>query len=245
MQLIHITNWKNFLCLMLRKATIKRKHDFKDTKAAQIYFEYQLKNGWVFWDAFRTELREKRLHLQDFERRNLYEDLKIDFYPYIEQYLSWYNENKQLQDLEYFFIYQAFYEFFKDTKDEIERTNPLKVKRPVLKGFQSSMTDEQIQILFDNLKGSYIDINTNPDHFKAIFRTGTLPRDCSIKWLKTNVLLAYLIKKIFHSDNPFDVWIKAEKIFGIKNLRQSENNPYPKGFNEIDVILKIIYPHLQ
>ena len=88
-------------------------------------------------------------------------------------------------------------------------------------------------------------IKTKLECFKAIFRDKILPIGCSIKWLKTNVLLAYFIKKLFHSENHFNVWVKSEKIFGIKNLRQSENNPYPKGYEKIDEILKNLYTHLQ
>lgn len=121
----------------------------------------------------------------------------------------------------------------------------VEAEKPALKGFQSNLSKEQVQTLFNLLKGKYIDINTNPDHFKAIFKNEQLPPDCFIKWTKTNVLLAYFIKKMFHSDNPFDVWVKAEKIFEIKNLRQSENNPHPKGESDLFRILKNIYPLLQ
>lgn len=142
-------------------------------------------------------------------------------------------------------------ELTKQVKDEITKTAELSNKqkskqKASITGFQSSLTEEQIQSLFDQLKGKYIDINTNPDHFKTIFRPNTLPPDCSVKWLKTNVLLAYIIKKLFHSDNPFDVWAKAGIIFNVNSLQKSEcNNPHPKGHKEIDVILEIIYTPLQ
>ena len=118
-------------------------------------------------------------------------------------------------------------------------------------GFQSSLTPQQIETLFEQLQGSYIDKNTNPNHFKAIFKNEALPDNCKIQWLKSNVLLAYLIKKIFHNDNYLNVWAKAENIFEkdrrpIKNLVKSEcNNPNPKWQSDIDIILKNIYTHLQ
>lgn len=43
-----------------------------------------------------------------------------------------------------------------------------------LKGFQSSLTLLQKEKIFKQLKGSYIDKNTNPDHFKAIFKNEPL-----------------------------------------------------------------------
>jgi len=113
-------------------------------------------------------------------------------------------------------------------------------------GFQSSLTDEQITRLFELLRGRYIDINTNPSHFKAIFKIESLPPDCSIKWLKSKVLLSYFIKKFFHTDNPFNVWAKAENIFNVKDLQNSEcNNPSPKGYKEIDILHKTINTHSQ
>jgi hypothetical protein len=133
-----------------------------------------------------------------------------------------------------------------ELKEYIETLNITtpKVTKTERIGFLSSLTDNQIESLFELLKGKYIDKNTNIGHFKAIFKNGKLPPDCSIKWLKTNVLLAYFIKSLFHSDNPFDLWVKAEKIFEIKNLRQSENNPHPKGEKDLYTILKSIYPPL-
>lgn len=113
-------------------------------------------------------------------------------------------------------------------------------------GFQSNLNKIQIKYLFEQLKGgNYIDKNTYEDNFNAIFRNEALPDNCKISWLKTNVLLAYLVKKLFHTDNYLDVWVKAEKIFGIKNLNKSEcNNPKPKGYKSIDTILINMYNHL-
>ena len=145
-------------------------------------------------------------------------------------------------------LYEKLELAIKDSKEEIERLN--KTASTTITGFKSSLKAPQIQTLFDQIKDSYIDNNTNPDHFKAIFKDEPLPDNCKILWLKTNVLLAYFIKKLFHFDNYFNVWVKAESIFikdkePIKNLRQSEtNNPHPKGYEEIDIILKNIYSHL-
>ena len=129
-------------------------------------------------------------------------------------------------------------------------TNPLRT------GFQSNLTDEQIQRLFELLKGSYIDINTNPGHFRAIFRSNPLPADyLPIKKTKqfTGTLLAYFISELFQKENQSDYWHIAGYCFDkAKNLKQSLKNAYdynpdrkPKGYNEIDAILKSIYSPLQ
>lgn len=248
MQENNIENWIYFLRGLVRKATIGRKNNFRDTKEANICFDYELSNGRQFWELFKTEFREKKLSLNDIEKQNLYDDLKTEFYPYINNYFKWFNENKSLEKFEYFFIYQTFFEFCNDTKKEIERLKPEKDEavKPVKTGFQSSLTDEKIQTLFELLKGKYIDINTNPDYFKAIFKNEPLPYGSSINWKKTKVLLSYFIKKFFHSDNYLNVWKKAENIFNVKDLQNSEcNNPYPKGYKDIDIIHKNINTHSQ
>jgi hypothetical protein len=129
-------------------------------------------------------------------------------------------------------------------------------RKPSTKGFQSSLTDLQIQTLFDLLKGSYIDKNTNPDHFKAIFKNELLPAGfIPIKRVKkfTNTLLGYFVSELFQKENQSDYWHIAENCFErAKNLKQSLNNTIqynpgnkPKGYNEIDTILKTFTPPLQ
>ncbi len=114
-----------------------------------------------------------------------------------------------------------------------------------LRGFKSDLESQQVEALFEQLKGSYIDKNTNLEHFKAIFKDEPLPNNCKIIWLSTNVLLAYIVKKLFHNDNYLNVWTKAEGIFTNKenkpilNLRKSESNsPFPKRHEKIDFIIK-------
>jgi len=128
----------------------------------------------------------------------------------------------------------------------------------VITGFQSTLTPLQIETLFEQLKDSYIDKNTNPDYFKAIFKNEPLPDSFKpIKRLKpfTVVLCAYFISELFQKENPNDYWSIAENCFDktkaniLKNsLRNAyEYNPYrkPKGYKEIDTILKNIYTPLQ
>lgn len=117
-------------------------------------------------------------------------------------------------------------------------------KTTVIAGFQSSLTDKQIKSLYKQMIDTYID--STPENFEAIFKDEILPLGFSIKWKKSKVLLAYFIKKLFHSDNYLNVWVKAEKIFNVKDLQNSEcNNPHPKGYEKIDSILENIYTHLQ
>lgn len=126
---------------------------------------------------------------------------------------------------------------------------PMNRKKP-LSGFVSSWNNEMIGLLYKSLHGSYIDSNVTLEQFANIFKPVPLSESFSIQWKSTNVLLAYLIKKVFHEENYLNVWSKAEGIFTknkkyIKNLKKSEvNNPRPKGHKIIDEILKNIYTHL-
>lgn len=124
------------------------------------------------------------------------------------------------------------------------------------KGFRSRLTDDQIRILFEQLRGKYIDINTNPEHFKAIFRPDPLPPGfISIKRTKifTGTLLAYFISELFQKENQSDYWHISVNCFNeAKNLKQSLRNAYefnpdrkPEGYKQIDTILKSLYAHLQ
>jgi hypothetical protein len=139
----------------------------------------------------------------------------------------------------------------------IELFNKLKVPGQGIKtGFQSNLTDEQIQKLFDQFKGRYIDIKTNPDHFKAIFKPDPLtPGFITVKRTKqlTGTLLAYLVSELFQKENQSDYWYVAKNCFDkAKNLKQLFRNAYeynpgrkPKGYQDIDTILKNIYHPLQ
>lgn len=54
-------------------------------------------------------------------------------------------------------------------------------------GFQNTLTDKQIEILYNKLKGKYIDNNTNLNDFKAIFKNELLPPDIKkVKWIFLN-----------------------------------------------------------
>lgn len=102
-------------------------------------------------------------------------------------------------------------------------------------GFKTTLTEPQQSKLFKALQNNYIDCTEA--EFKAIFTNNPKP----IKWLIANILLAYFVsncKKI--TDNS--KWKKASQIFGTKdNLQQSlNNNPYPKGHNELQEILNSI-----
>ena len=154
-------------------------------------------------------------------------------------------ENLENSDKFMFYCWQDYIEPYLDDNSKSQST-----------GFQSSLTDEQIQRLFELLKGKYIDKNTNPDHFKAIFKNEPLPAGfISIIRVKkfTNTLLAYFVSELFYKENQSDYWHIAASCFDkAKNLKQSLNNTIqynpdnkPKGYKEIDIILKNIYPPLQ
>ena len=144
----------------------------------------------------------------------------------------------------------------KAKKDELEETS----KQPDLTGFKSSLEDKQIETLFDQLKSNYIDKNTNPDHFKAIFKDETLP-EIEIKWIdksktrhepnkQTIFEFFYLLKehKYLKQDNfdttatnPNNFYRKLETIFpDIKNFPQSNPYKYQNKTNRQKELEKII-----
>lgn len=144
----------------------------------------------------------------------------------------------------------------KSLVSEIKKLDKTKESKQLIYGFNSRLTDEQIQTLFEQLKGEYLDSNINPNHFKAVFKIDPLPSDfIPIKRVKkfTNTLLAYFISELFQSENQSDYWHIAGNCFEkAKNLKQSLKNAYdfnldrkPKGYKEIDKILKSIYSPLQ
>lgn len=134
-------------------------------------------------------------------------------------------------------------------KEQEQTTITLK---PKLTGFQSSLTDKQIENLYSQMNSNFFE--ATPDNFKAIFKSKPLPPDfVPIKRLKTftSVLCAYFISELFQKENPGDYWSIAEYCFEAKNLRQSLNNAFqfnpkhkPKGYQNIDTILKTIYTSL-
>jgi hypothetical protein len=135
--------------------------------------------------------------MNDIEKQNFYSDLKTEFYPSIESYFKWYNGNENLVKSKYFYMYKAFFEFYNDTKKEIERLKKDEAEKPVKIGFQSSLTDGQIQSLFELLKGKYIDKNANSDHFKASLKAAPLPYGFEpVKWLQGKNTLRELLTLI-------------------------------------------------
>lgn len=122
-----------------------------------------------------------------------------------------------------------------------------------IKGFQSSLSDGQIESLYNQMQGRYF--RTTLENFKVLFKNETLPSKFKpILWLKpfSVVLCAYFISELFQSENPYDYWRIGEYCFNTKNLKQALNNAIqynpdgkPKGYENIDTILKNIYPPLQ
>ncbi len=168
--------------------------------------------------------------------------------------------NKNIEELLLPSLLKMKLQLIQDERTKMtEILNGLKVQTKTNKtGFVSILREDQIQSLFDQLKGKYIDKTTDPSHFKAIFRPGPLPPDyLPIKKTKkcTGTLLAYLISELFQKENQSDYWYIAENCFDkAKSLKQSLYNSYtyntkldkkPRGYKEIDTILKNIYRPLQ
>jgi len=70
--------------------------------------------------------------------------------------------------------------------DILKEIQPKK-KNITRKGFQSTLTDEQIKFLYNKVKGEYIDDKTFLKDFKAIFKTEQLPKSfIKVKWIFLN-----------------------------------------------------------
>jgi hypothetical protein len=133
--------------------------------------------------------------------------------------------------------------------------NQLSTKKQLATGFQCSLNEVQIQSLFDKLKGKYIDINTNPDHFKAVFKTDPLPHLFTpVNWTESPVLLSYLIYKLKKDKkikSPHHWQITGNCFNPKSNFRQladgfqNTKSGNPKESDLIDNILKTVYIPLQ
>ncbi len=162
-------------------------------------------------------------------------------------------------DIRHGITFEGYIKGLQFQKEELQAGNPTK---PTLTGFQSSLTDPQIQTLFELLKGSYIDKNTNPDHFKAIFRNKPLPKDIKIQWIdkgktrhepnkQTLFEFLYLLKEYGYlnntnfdttPDNKNNLYRKLETIFP-DLLNFGNSNPFNPQKNtarqkELEIIIQ-------
>lgn len=87
----------------------------------------EIEKGRDKWERFKNDFRNQKLSLNAIYKQNLYDDLKRDYYPMIDQYLAWYANN--LTDInaaignQKMNVYSALKEFCNDTKNEIEVLN--------------------------------------------------------------------------------------------------------------------------
>lgn len=134
-----------------------------------------------------------------------------------------------------------------------------KQHKPV-KGFKIDLQPEQIESLYNQLKGKYIAQETTEDNFKAVFRDNELPLGFDrVKWDKdkSQALLAYFVDMVFgdtetdlwsKSKNCFEVWSESKDCFVIaSSLKQSKQNyisyntsKKPNNHKALDVIIKSI-----
>jgi hypothetical protein len=129
---------------------------------------------------------------------------------------------------------------FDEQKEDVNKLN--------IYGFKSSLEPQHIKYLFNQLKGKYIDINTNTNHFEIIFNSQPLPRGFEpLKWIKPKNLLAYFIDQLQINNyiNDYEFWSKAKKLFeDANNLKQIKRNylnnktEKPKNSDQIDTIIK-------
>jgi hypothetical protein len=139
----------------------------------------------------------------------------------------------------------------RDILQAIQKTKSPRKKPPT--GFISTLTDDQIKLLYQRLLGNLIDSETTLENFKSIFKNAPLPPAFRpIKRTKsfTKALLAYFVYIVFQRKNQTDYWsIAGSCFYDAKGLKQTLNLIFktnkkskPRGSEEIDNILKETLP---
>lgn len=132
--------------------------------------------------------------------------------------------------------------FKKNLGIEAKLYNPTPMAKT--KGFDSKLSAEQIEKLYNQMQGVYFE--TTLENFGNIFKNSLLVNFTPIKTKPkfTNVLLAYFINHLFQRENP-NFWSIGEYCFGKKNLCQSLTNAYktnknrnPRGCDALNEIFK-------
>jgi len=166
-------------------------------------------------------------------------------YPENKQLEYWLKESSQYGESNYVkeLLNQKFKEIKSISKDD-------KSKLP--KGIQSSLTDVQIERIFKKLKGKFIDLETDEDNFKSIFKNETLPNNCIIIWLGKINNLAYLFWRLRKLDliESRNLGLTLSLVFTNlagtnfknnilnKNFSDFENdNGFPADASTIDIII--------
>ena len=172
-------------------------------------------------DHFYNEINESCLKIY-----HISESLKIDSHSYKRQL-------KELKINRYYNEIPKYEQFLKldNYINEIFENNT----KSKLTGFKTTLTEPQQRNLYNALQNDYIDCSEA--EFKAMFTDNPKP----IKWLESNILLAFFIKNC-NRITENSKWKKASQIFSTKdNLQQSlNNNSYPKGFEKLETIINSI-----
>ena len=113
-----------------------------------------------------------------------------------------------------------------------------------IKGFNTKLTEEQIETLYEKMQGNYFD--TSLENFKNMFNQKLIDFTPIKKTKKlTNTLLIYFTSELFQKDNPNDYVKITEYCFDVSGLSQAQTNTFnynktnkPSGFESIDEIIK-------
>jgi len=116
-------------------------------------------------------------------------------------------------------------------------TNELKLHSEGHTGFKTTLSEKQIEILYNGLKDNGY-LKCSFDLFKTIFTTK--PQEITFHGQINQ--LGYLLKNIKEIDKK-DRWAKAAAIFGVKNNFANTLNqyPYPSKAEIFDGIIKKMY----
>ena len=154
----------------------------------------------------------------------------------IKKYSQFYSDEDEV--LQKFMLISDIIQFI-DKKKEILRKNNERseTNQNKLVGFESSLTDEQVEALYKEIQNTYIDTTLN--NFREIFNPQQLSNNfkpIERKKKFTNALLIYFTCELFYNANKSDYVSITEKCFTkAKNLSQTQSLYFNnKGGNNND-----------
>jgi hypothetical protein len=142
------------------------------------------------FEKFSTQLKRKLETIPPQNWKVVEIDLKQKFILGINQYIEWYEENKEkIAEFGQYNPYEMILNIVESTKDlivnyfpELGKIKAPKPKKQALTSFKYHLTEQQVEKLFKALKPNFIDEQTSLEDFKAVF-FGKEVKEPKVKWL--------------------------------------------------------------
>lgn len=187
--------------------------------ALKWYYE----NARTKWEKFKQEYRHHKRNFNEIEKGNFYDDLVNDFYPMIDAYIVFYNSNKGIirQNVsDNINVYSVLLDLCIDSKKEIEILNVRKTVASAVKSDETATPIQDNKIITPVKTYSWnVGHNTLKTLYRLLKEESCIAEDTpinsflfifsgkpeckiweSIKWLKSNRLLAYFLFLLRKSD---------------------------------------------